>query len=65
MIVTLLDLQDSTKRNYKPKQRRITVTRNIVWGMYVSADEASDGNWISDEEREKMRRLHNKIYGRR
>ncbi len=60
---------DILKRN-KPKNRRITVTQDdkdafsMVWGMYVNADEASDGDWISDEDREKIRRLHNKIYGR-
>ncbi|WP_128083541.1 hypothetical protein [Paenibacillus sp. DMB5] len=56
---------------HRPKQRRITVTQDdkdafsMIWGMYVNADEASDGTWISDEDRKKITKLHNKIYGRR
>lgn len=54
----------------KKSNRRITITQDdkdafgILWGMYHDADTASDGDWISDEERKKISKLNKKIYGK-
>lgn len=59
-------LASSTKKS----SRRITITQDdkdafsIIWGMYHDADTASYGEWISDEDRKKISRLHKKIYGK-
>lgn len=62
-----LQIANRIIEEHKPKPRRITITKDdkeaffMLWDMFHDADCASDGNWMSSEDRAKINRLYKKI----